>query len=135
MKRIDHFIVAGAVGVAALYALLVMTVGVSFYRPVPLDNDPLRNSVGVTSLSSNGLILAGGKILVMEDYRAEFLERELRESDDRVELDPLDSGFATVFVKKKRFICGTHAPRVVLPLLRHEYPAYERQLLGLGRLR
>ena len=136
MKRIVRVTAWGVVGVGAFYTLLSVTVGVSFDRAVPLDNDPLTNSVVVTSISSNRLTLADGRVLVMEGYPPEPLAREMRESEYRVELESVSSGFVSVIVKKKRFICGTYAPRcVVVPLVRRAYPAYERHALGLGVLR
>src|SRR5688572_17166423 len=111
MKHIVRATIWGTVGVASLYTLLAVTVGVSFYRPVPVDNDPLTNSVPVTSVSSNRLTLADGRVVVIEGYTPENFELKLRHSGGRVELAHVDSSFAHVFVKKKRFICGTHAPR------------------------
>ena len=137
MQRIVRVTVWEAVGAAALatlYSWLAATVGVSFYRPVPLDNDPLTNSVAVTSVSSNRFTLADGRVLVMEEYPGDFLADARRDFGGRIELDSADTGFASVFVKSKRFICGTHAPRVVVPLIRREYPAYEKRWLGMGTL-
>ena len=132
MKRIVRFTVWGAVGVAALFTLLTVTVGVTFYRPVPIDNDPLTNSIAVTSVSSNRLTLADGRVLEMLGWETERLSQDMRDSGGRVELESPDSRFASVYVKRKRFICGTYAPRVVIPLLRTEYAAYYRHPLGLG---
>jgi hypothetical protein len=132
MKRIARVTVWGAVSLAALYTLLALTVGVSFYHPVPLDNDPLTNSIAITSVYSNRLTLADGRVLVMLGYEPERLRQDIRDSGGRVELDTADSRSTIVCVKKKRFICGTGAPAVVIPLLRSEYPAYYRQPLGVG---
>ena len=132
MKRIVRVTVWGAVSLAALYTLLAVTVGVSFYRPVPLGNDPLTNSIAITSVSSNRLTLADGRVLVMLGHEPERLSQDMRDSGGRVELDSADSRFASVYVKRKRFICGTGAPAVVIPLLRSEYSAYYRHPLGLG---
>jgi len=132
MKRVVKVTVWGAVGLAALYTLLAVTVGVSFYRPVPLDNDPLTNSVSFTAISGNRITLADGRVLVMDGFPPEFLAREMRDSGGRVELESISSGYASVTVRQKRFICGTYAPRIVVPLVRREYPAYERRSLGLG---
>jgi hypothetical protein len=134
MKGILTTVVWGTITMAALYALLATTVGVSFYRPVPINNNPLTNSIAIRSVSSNRLTLADGRVLVMLGYGQEELSEEMRDSGDRVELDSPDSGFASVYVKKKIFICGTHSPRVVIPLLRSKYPAYCRHLLGVGEL-
>jgi hypothetical protein len=132
MKRIVRVTVWGAVAMAALYTLLALTVGVGFYRSVPLDNDPLTNSIAVTSISSNRLTLADGRVLVMLGYEPERLSQDMRDSGGRVELGSADSRFASVCVKRKMFICGTYAPRIVIPLLRSEYAAYYRHPLGLG---
>jgi hypothetical protein len=132
MKRIVRVTVWGAVAVAALYTLLAMTVGVSFYRLVPLDNDPLTNSIGVTSVSSNRLTLADGRILIMLGWEATRLSQDMRDYGGRIELELPDSRFAIVYVKRKRFICGTYEPRIVIPLLRSEYEANYRHSLGLG---
>jgi hypothetical protein len=132
MKDIVRVIVWSALALAAFYTLLEVTVGVSFYRAVPLANDPLTNSVLVTSVSSNRFTLADGRVLVMEGY-GEPLDRAMREAGYRVELESNPSGSTSVFMRKKRFICGTHAP-VVVPLLRQEYPAYYRHPLGWGTL-
>lgn len=137
MKHTVGVMVWGGVGgaaVVALYSWLAATVGVSFYRPVAIDNDPLTNSIAVTSVSSNSFTLADGRVLVMEDYSSDFLAERMRDLGDRIELDSVDSTFASVFVRGKRFICGTHAPRVVVPLIRRDYPAYERRWLGVGTL-
>jgi hypothetical protein len=142
MKRFVKITGWGAVGVAALYALLEVTVGVDFHRPVALDNDPLTNSVAVASITSNRLTLADGRVLVVLGYSPERLKQEMRDSGGRVELEPADSRFATLCVKKKRSIHETHrpdvviplrhAPAVVIPLLRREYPAYYRHRVGLS---
>jgi hypothetical protein len=50
MKAFVRMTVRGFVGIAALYAMLEIAVGIGFYRLVPLDNDPLTNSVAVTIL-------------------------------------------------------------------------------------
>jgi len=132
MKRIIRAIVWGAVSLVALYTLLVFTLGVSFYRSVPIDNDPLTNSIAVTSVSSNRLTLADGRVLVMLGYEPERLSQDMRDSGGRVELDSATSRFASVCVKRKMFICGTYAPRIVIPLFQSEYAAYYRHPLGLG---
>lgn len=132
MKRIVRVTLWGAVSLAALYTFLAVTVGVSFYRPVPLDNDPLTNSIAITSVSSNRLTLADGRVVVMLGYDPEHLTQDIRDSGGRIELDSSDARFAGVYVKRKMFICGTYAPRVVIPLLRSEYAAYYRHSLGLG---
>ena len=132
MKRIIRTMVWGAIGLLALYTLLEGTVGVSFIRRVPLDNDPLTNSVLVTSVSSNRITLADGRILVMEGFPPEFLAHEMRDSRGRIELDDLGSRFSNVYVRQKRFICGTYAPRVIIALVHQEYPGYKRRPLGLG---
>ena len=134
MKRIDTAILVGVFGMMALYFILGSTVGVSFYRAVPLANDPLTNSVAVTSISTNRLTLEDGRVLIMDLYAPESLEQAVSDSGWRVELADLSSGLATVAVKHKRFTCGTHKPRIVIPLVQHGYPAYERQLLGFGTL-
>lgn len=117
---------------AVIYTALAVTVGVSFDRAVPLDNDPLTNGLVVTSISSNRLTLEDGRVLVMDGYTAEQLDPVMRESGYRVELESIDSRYASVSVKRKRFICGTYAPRVIVPLVPRAYPAYERRLLGLA---
>ena len=134
MKRIVRVTIWTVVTIAALYTSLAITDGVSFYRPVPLANEPLTNAVAVTSIFSNKLTLADGRVLVMEGFPPEILTQQMRDSGGRVQLEPIDPRFIKVIVKKKRFICGTHGPAVVIPLLRHEYPAYESYLLGLGTL-
>jgi len=132
MTRIVRVTTWGAVGVAIVYTLLAVTVGVSFDRPVPLDNDPLTNALPVTSISSNRLTLEDGRVLVMDGYTAEQLGGLMGESGYRVELESIDSKYVSVCVKRKRFICGTYAPRVIVPLVPRAYPAYERRLLGLA---
>jgi hypothetical protein len=132
MKGIVTFAVWAAVIIAALYTFLAMTVGVSFYRSVPINNDPLTNSIAISSVSSNRLTLADGRVLVMVGYEPEHLSRDMRDSGSRVELDSPDLRFASVYVKKKIFICGTYSPRVVIPLLQNKYAAYYRHPLGLG---
>jgi hypothetical protein len=132
MKRFVRVMVWGAVGMAALHTLLAVTVGASFYRRVPVNNDPLTNSVSVTSISSNRLTLADGRSLIILGYPAEILGQELRDSGGRIELDSDDSRLPYVYVKRKRFICGTGAPAVVIPLFRSEYSRFYRHPLGLG---
>ncbi len=132
MKRIIRVTVSVVLATAALYTLLALTVGVSFYRPVPLDNDPLTNSVAIVSVSSNRLTLADGRVLVMPDREPDQLSWEMRNAGGRVEVDSSDSRFAVVYAKRHVFICGTGAPWIVIPLLRDEYPAYYRQAIGLG---
>ena len=95
--------------------MLAVTVGVSFYRLVPINNDPLTNSIAITSVSSNRLTLPDGRVLVMLGYEPEQLSQDMSDSSGRVELDSPDSVFVSVYVKKKIFICGTHSPRVVIP--------------------
>ncbi len=133
MKHIVRVTVWGAVGIVTLFTFLAVTVGVSFYRPIPLNNDPLTNSIAITSVSSNRLTLADGRVLVMLDYEPEHLSQDMRDSGGRIELDSSDSRSAIVYVKRKRFNCGTHAPAVVIPLLRSEYPGFYRYLLGPGQ--
>ena len=115
MRAIVRLAVWGAVTMAALYTLLAVTVGVSFYRLVPINNDPLTNSIAITSVSSNRLTLPDGRVLVMLGYEPEQLSQDMSDSSGRVELDSPDSVFVSVYVKKKIFICGTHSPRVVIP--------------------
>lgn len=115
-----------------LYALLAATVGVSFDRRVAIDNDPLTNSIAVTSISGNCLNLADGTVIVMWGYNPKELSEDMRAYGNRVELDRVDSHSASVIVKRRRFICGTGAPLVVIPLIRREYPRYSRHLLGVG---
>jgi hypothetical protein len=132
MKRIFKVTVWAAVSLAALYPLLAVTVGVSFYRAVPLDNDPLTNSIAVTGIHSNRLTLVDGRVLLMRGYEPKQLSQDILDSDSQIELDTDDSRFAGIYVKKKRFICGTHAAAIVIPIRHREYPAYHRRLLGLG---
>ena len=136
MKRIGSVTVLGVAAVAALYGLLA-TGSVGFYSWVPLDNDPLTNSIAVTSISSNRLTLADGRVLVMLGYDPDRLAKAMRDSGGRVELGSVQLGseeprFASVRVKSRRFICGTGRPAVVIPLLRSEYPRYYSLLIGVG---
>jgi hypothetical protein len=119
---------------AALYTLLEVTVGVSFERPVPINNDPLTNSVLFTSISSNRIMLASGRVVVMLGYSGDSLAREMSDSGGRIEVESDGSGLATVNVRQKRFRCGTHGPLIFVPLVRQEYPGYGRHVLGLARL-
>lgn len=132
MKRIVRVTVYGALSLAALFSLLAATVGVSVYRRVPLDNDPLTNSIAIISVSSNRLTLADGRVLTMSGFQPELLSFDMLNLGSRIELQSLDSRFAIVYVKRKRFFCGNGRPAIVIPVFRNEYPAYYRGLLGLG---
>jgi hypothetical protein len=132
MKRSVRVTIFGALSLAALFSLLAATVGVSFYRRVPLDNDPLTNSIAIVSVSSNRLTLADGRVLTMSNYHSELLSFDILKSGNRIELQASDSHFANVYVKRKRYFCGNGRPAVVIPVFRNEYPVYYRDLLGLG---
>ena len=133
MGRVTWFIALGLICVVGLYLSLNATLGVGFYYPVPLDNNPLDHPVAVTSVSSNKLLLADGRVLTMEFLPSETdLSEMIRESGFHVDVEPVISTDAYVYVKKRTFICGTHAPRIVIPLFPNNYPAYHRQLLGSG---
>jgi len=132
MKGMVRIAVWGTVSIATLYTLVAMTAGVSLYRLVPIDNDPLTNSIAITSVSSNRLTLADGRVLVMLFSESEQLSRNMCESAGRVELESRDFRCADVYVKKKIFICGTHAPRIVIPLFENKYAANFRFALGVG---
>ncbi len=132
MKRIVKVTIFGMLSLTALLALSAATVGVSFCRPVPLDNDPLTNSVAILSVSSNRLALADGRVLAMSNYNAELLSFDLLDSGSRIELESLDARSVSIYVKRRRFICGNGRPAIVIPVFRNEYPLYDRQLLGLG---
>ena len=75
----------GAVALAGLYTLLAVTVGVTFYRPIAIDNDPLTNSVAVASVFTNRLTLADGRVVVMLGYPSDVLKEQIRDSGERIE--------------------------------------------------
>src|SRR5262245_29681421 len=134
MKRFARAMIVGAVGIAVVYAFLDITVGVGFYRLVPLDNDPLTNSVAVASVSSNRITFADGRVLVMFGFSPQLLEQSTRDCDFAVgvELESRDLPFASVYVKRKLWICGTGQAGIVVPLFRREVPLCYRSPLGVG---
>jgi hypothetical protein len=133
MKRLGIITIWGVIVLAGLCTLLAK-VGAGFYQPVPVDNEPLVNSIAVTCISSNRLILADGRVLVTWDRGSECLNQAVQNSGRQVEVESLDSRSAIVYVRRERFICGTFAPRIVIPLFQSKYPKYERFLLTMAEV-
>lgn len=121
---------AALVGV---YSFLAAAMGVGFYREVPVNNNPLRHAVTVTSVSGNRLTLADGRVFVMSDIEPARLSDAIRASGGQVELNTV-GGFTEVIVKRRLLRCGTGDPLIVIPVLRREHPMNGIRSLGFGKL-
>ena len=134
MARIVRTAARMLFALAILYALLAATVGIGFDYLAPIDNEPLKNPVGVTSVSGNRLRLEDGRVVEISEIDERQLRADLQESGNRIELVAYDAGLVVIYVKKKHFICGLGAPLITIPLRRNEYPAYNRVPLGSGEI-
>jgi hypothetical protein len=124
-----------AIRIALYGGIVVLTLllapGVSFHYLAPQENDPLTNSVKVTSLSTDSLKLADGRVVLIATAG---LERDFEQGTLSVELQEIGLKDVIVFVKTKTFICGTGGPRFVIPLIPQHFPKYQRQAFGPGTL-
>lgn len=130
-------IVETTLAVSAIVLLLVLlgpAIGFGFSYPAPYENEPLTNSIKVTSISSNSLSLADGRVISIDTTQL-LWNRSLSESGERVEVKELGSGSVLVYAKQRALICGTGRPVIILRLFPQRYPKYHRYLLGHGTLK
>ena len=132
MKRVLQIL--GWALLAGNLVFLELTFGITIFYRKPVPNEPLNHPVDVKEISGDKLILADGRVIFM-GYLDTGTEQTLRDSRFQVDVEPEQSDFVAVYVRQRTFICGTHAPRIVLPLVPRHYPAYQRRMLGLGSLK
>ncbi len=65
-----HIIIWGTVAVLIVF---VATGNVAFRRYEPLNNDPLKAAVDVSEVSSDKLVLADGRVILMDLLQMEFI--------------------------------------------------------------
>lgn len=130
MKRTFEIVVRIVLCGAIIVLILLLTPGIGFRYLAPQENQPLTNPVRVTSISTNSMYLADGRVVSISTAG---LERDFAEGNLFVEIQKTEND-VLVFVKQRRFVCGTGRPDIVIPLIAERFPKYRRELFGMGTL-
>ena len=120
--------------VLTVFSVLVFVGGfVSFTYDNVIHNDPLVAPLNVTAVDGARITLADGRTLVA-NFNSEFLQPDMEQYGNRVDLDPADDGSVIVNVSYRRWKCGNGGPWLRLPWIPVDYPLYRRAELGLAQI-
>ena len=87
---------------------------IQLHYPRAFENDPLLTPVQVDSVSGFTLTLRDGRVFTVDTWE-ESLDQIIKESGDRVDLEPLpQSTQSIVYVKRRGWICGNSWPGVIV---------------------
>ena len=120
--------------VLTIFSVLVLVGGfVSFTYDNVIHNDPLVAPLNVAAVDGARITLADGRTLVA-NFNSEFLQPDMEQYGNRVDLDPADDGSVIVNVSYRRWKCGNGGPWLRLPWIPVDYPLYRRAELGLAQI-
>ncbi len=116
MTTFIRYMAWSALGLYLIYFAANATNGVSFNRIIYVDNNPLTNPIKVEKLNGNRLFLGDGRVLVVDDMKPIELKRRMTEADYLVDVEEVYGDEVYLEVKQPYTYCGTHAPRIVIPI-------------------
>ncbi|MEO1619063.1 MAG: hypothetical protein AAFV88_24645 [Planctomycetota bacterium] len=120
--------------IVTILALLVVGGGfVSFTYDNVIDNDPLIAPLDVASVDGDRITLIDGRIVVAK-FDSEYLQSDMEQHGNRVDLDATDDGSVIVIVSYRRWKCGNGGPWLRLQWIPVDYPLYRRAELGLAQI-
>ncbi|TWT92375.1 hypothetical protein [Stieleria varia] len=120
--------------VVTFLAVLVVGGGfVSFTYDNVIDNDPLIAPLDVAAVDGDRITLSDGRILIAK-FDSEYLQSDMEQYGNRVDLDPAADGSVIVNVSYRRWKCGNGGPWLRLRWIPIDYPLYRRAQLGLAQI-
>ncbi|TWT74700.1 hypothetical protein CA13_31610 [Planctomycetes bacterium CA13] len=133
MKRWATRIIEPLVVVTILAVLVVGGGFVSFTYDNVIDNDPLIAPLDVVAVDADRITLSDGRTLIAK-FDSEYLQSDMEQYGNRVDLDPADDGSVVVNVSYRRWTCGNGGPWLRLRWIPVDYPLYRRAELGLAQI-
>ena len=108
---------------------------IQLHYPRAFENDPLLTPVQVDSVSGFTLTLRDGRVFTV-DTSEESLDKIIKESGYRVDLEPLpQSTHSIVYVKRRGWICGNSWLGVIhIPVIPDDVPINRRKQIGTATL-
>lgn len=120
--------------IGATFIVLVLQVfglvGIFYLRPV--ENDPYMNSVDVSEINDDHLVLADGRVVRVYGSVNERSRKAIHDSASRVDIEVDETNLVAVYGKQQIFRCGLGMPMIVLPIIPINAPKYNRTLLEIG---